>query len=101
MLCFALPDPLLGLILSKIPIREAVRCSVLSKRWRFVYAQIPQLTLSPILLVSNIDPYPYPLLVATVEKIISNLLLLHSPDIEAFHLFNKFTPYDYLQYGNG
>lgn len=99
-----LPDPLLGLILSKIPIREAVRCSVLSKRWRFLYTQIPQLTLSPILLLPNInpdsdpDPDPDPLSAARVEKIISNLLLLHSLDIEAFHLFSHITPCSAVQF---
>lgn len=82
-----LPNPLLGLILSKLPIREAVRCSVLSKRWKFLYTQIPQLTLSPILLVPTTSRDPNPDSVATVEKIISNLLMLHSADIEAFHLF--------------
>jgi hypothetical protein len=83
-----LPEPLLGLILSKIPIREAVRCSVLSKRWRFLYAQIPRLTLSPFLLLGSVNRDPDPLSLATVEKIIFNLLLLHSSDLEAFHLFN-------------
>lgn len=82
-----LPDDLLCLILSRIPVKEAIRCSILSKRWRFLYTEISQLTLSPHLLLG---PYvtPNPFSILTVENIISNILLLRSWDLEAFHLSN-------------
>eukprot|EP00253_Pinus_taeda_P014009 PITA_14009 len=83
---FLLPDDPLCLILSKIPVKAAIRCSILSKRWRFLYTQICQLTLSPYLLLGPVTPDP--LSIATVENIISNILLLHSSDLEAFHLSN-------------
>jgi hypothetical protein len=99
----SLPNDLLCFILSKIPIREAVRCSVLSQRWRFLYTQIPQLTLSPYLLLGPVTPTleltlsPYPVLgpvtpdpffISKVDQIIFNILQWHSVDLKAFHLFN-------------
>lgn len=38
-----LPLDLIACILGKMPIREAVRTSVLTKKWRFYYYYIPQL----------------------------------------------------------
>ncbi|XXG89073.1 hypothetical protein AAC387_Pa12g1166 [Persea americana] len=38
-----LPDPILTMILSLIPVIEAARTSVLSKRWRFLWTSIPHL----------------------------------------------------------
>ena len=45
----ALPDCLLSLILSKLSIRDAIKCSVLSTRWRFLYTEMLDLILSPYL----------------------------------------------------
>lgn len=81
-----LPDAILCLILSKIPVKEAIRSSLLSKRWRFLYTQMPQLILSPYLLLGPLDPDP--LSIAAVENIISKILLLRSSDLEAFYLSN-------------
>eukprot|EP00253_Pinus_taeda_P022842 PITA_22842 len=87
-----LPDDLLCPILSRIPVKEAIRCSILSKRWRFLYTQIFQITLSPYLLLGPVTPDP--LSIAKVENIISNILLLHSLDLEAFHLSNDISEWD-------
>ncbi|KAJ8616678.1 hypothetical protein MRB53_036050 [Persea americana] len=38
-----LPDPILTTILSLIPVSEAVRTSLLSKRWRYLWTCIPRL----------------------------------------------------------
>ena len=80
-----LSDELLCLILTKLTIKEAVRSSILSQRWRYLYTQMPQLTISAYFIMSpNI---PNPLSIATVETIISNFLLSHSSDLQGFYLF--------------
>lgn len=97
-----LPDAVLSIILSKIPIREAVRCSILSKRWKFLYTQIPCLILSPFHLLhwtyaadnrfntsiieTDEDLIP---IIEFAENIISKLLLSHLEDLEAFYLTNE------------
>eukprot|EP00253_Pinus_taeda_P015591 PITA_15591 len=88
-----LPDDLLCPILSRIPVKEAIRCSILSKRWRFLYTQIFQITLSPYPLLGPVTPDP--LSIAKVENIISNILLLHSSDLEAFHLSDDISELDH------
>eukprot|EP00253_Pinus_taeda_P014059 PITA_14059 len=80
-----LSDDLLCLILTRLPIKEAVRSSVLSKRWRYLYSQIPQLTISPYFVMGSVSPTP--LSIATVEIIISNFLLSHSSDLQGLYLF--------------
>ncbi|GLJ07195.1 hypothetical protein SUGI_0061250 [Cryptomeria japonica] len=92
---YALPDSLLSFILSKIPIKDAVKFSILSKRWRFLYTQMPELTFSPDLVLGPDCPSLNPLLVSSAENIISNILLLHSQNLEAFHLHN--TGFDHSQ----
>lgn len=93
-----LPDELLSSILSLIPIKEAVRCSVLSKRWRYLYTQMPQLTFSPYFIMGSRSVNPNPLSVATVENIISNILLSHSCDLQSFYLStHSLRPYSQWQ----
>jgi len=81
-----LEDELLCLILSKLPIKEAVRSSRISKRWMLLYTQIPKLTLSHDLVMGPVIPNT--LSIARAEKIVANILLLHSCDLEAFELCN-------------
>eukprot|EP00253_Pinus_taeda_P007803 PITA_07803 len=79
----ALPDSLLSLILCKLPIRDAIRCSVLSTRWRFLYTEMPQLLLTPAGLLAT-DRQDAPLSMAALENIISHILRLHSSDLDTF-----------------
>jgi hypothetical protein len=85
-----LPDSLLCLILSKLPFRRVVQCSVLSKRWRFIYREMPNLDLCPIVLTPQYaqHPTPDPLFIATFEHIISNILQSHSSDLADVCLTN-------------
>ena len=91
-----LPDSVLCIILSKLPIRVAIQSSVLSKRWRFLYREMPTLILSPYLLTPphlrppTVDPFS----VATVENIISSILQLQSLDLEGLCLSNDIEPWN-------
>ena len=76
-----LSDEFVFSILSKLPIGEAVSSSVLSQRLRFFCTKIPQLTVSCILVL-----FDYNEVNALEIAILSNLLLMHSLDLEAFHL---------------
>ena len=80
-----LPDNLLCVILSYLPIKDAVRSSVLATRWRYLYHQLPKLILSPDLLMGSVIPNPPA--IAQVENIISNILLLHSSHLETLDLY--------------
>ncbi|XP_059066519.1 putative FBD-associated F-box protein At5g38570 [Cryptomeria japonica] len=83
---YELPDSLVAFILSKTPLKDAVKSSILSKRWRFLYTQMPQLTFTPRDIFGPACFSRYPLLRPSVEQIISNILVLHSGNLEAFHL---------------
>ena len=89
-----LTDDLLCVILSYLPIKEAVRSSVFSRRWRYLYHRVSKLVLSPDLLIGQ--ALPNPAAIAQVENIISNILFLHSSNLETFDLYNtndwNFTP---------
>ena len=89
-----LRDMVVCYILSK----QAIKCSVLSHRWRFLYTQIPQLTIFPPRLFSDdhneeevsIKSFRLHLVVnARLENIISNIFIKNSSDLEAFHLKNN------------
>ncbi|GLJ07200.1 hypothetical protein SUGI_0061410 [Cryptomeria japonica] len=72
-----------------MPIKDAVKSCVLSKRWRFLYTQMPQLTFDPYEMFFGTSLNP--LFMSRVENIISNILLLHSRNLEGFHLHNNNT----------
>eukprot|EP00253_Pinus_taeda_P026184 PITA_26184 len=81
----ALPDDILSLVLSKLTIIDAIKCSVLSRRWRFLYREIPHLILSPYRVSSpNQPPTTYDL--STVENRIFDVLRFHSSDLKSFTL---------------
>ncbi|GLJ10417.1 hypothetical protein SUGI_0127870 [Cryptomeria japonica] len=83
---YTLPDSLISFILSKMPIRDAVKSSILSKRWRFLYTQMPELTLAPHLILGSASTSLNPLFMSRVETIVSNILLLHTRNLKGFHL---------------
>eukprot|EP00253_Pinus_taeda_P007369 PITA_07369 len=81
----SLPDDILSLVLSNLTIRDAIKCSVLSRRWRFLYREIPHLTISPYRVSSpNQAPTTYDL--STVENRIFDVLRFHSSDLKSFTL---------------
>ncbi|XP_057869089.2 F-box/FBD/LRR-repeat protein At1g13570 isoform X1 [Cryptomeria japonica] len=86
-----LPDSLVAFILSKMTITDAVKSSILSKRWRFVYTQMPQITFYPHhFLRPGVTPRdPCPVLGSRVGNIISNILLGHSHNLEGLHLHSS------------
>nr|DAD20802.1 TPA_asm: hypothetical protein HUJ06_022265 [Nelumbo nucifera] len=51
-------DPILVLVLSSLPSKHAVRTSVLSKRWRHLWAEIPYLDFEESLFIDNQIPPP-------------------------------------------
>ena len=77
-----LSDDFICSILSKLPIGQAVSCSVLSQRLRFFCTKIPQLTISRDLIL-----FDYNEVNALEIAILSNLLLMHSLDLKTFHLY--------------
>ena len=79
--------------------KQTIKCYVLSHKCIFLYTQIPQLTIFPPWLLSDdhneeevrIKPFRLNLVVIErLENIISNILLKHSLDLEAFHLYDNF-----------
>eukprot|EP01018_Ginkgo_biloba_P013327 Gb_17460 [translate_table: standard] len=81
----SLSDELLCHILSKLDLKCAVKCSILSKRWRFLYTKLSHLKFSPRALLG--DDCCQPHAKTSAENIISNVLLLHSGDLENFRLY--------------
>ncbi|XP_057847063.2 putative FBD-associated F-box protein At5g56700 isoform X1 [Cryptomeria japonica] len=43
-----LPDCILTTILSKVPLKQAVCCSILSKRWKFIWTSLPKFKISSV-----------------------------------------------------
>eukprot|EP01018_Ginkgo_biloba_P013329 Gb_17463 [translate_table: standard] len=81
----SLTDDLLCHILSKLDLKCAVKCSILSKRWRFLYTKLSHLKFSPRALLGEECCKPHSKTAA--EDIISNVLLLHWGDVESFRLY--------------
>lgn len=72
----ALPSSVIEAILLRLPIADAVRSSVLSSRWRYEWSTIPHLIF---------DKHSVPLSVHyKLEKIVDQVLLLHSGPIHKF-----------------
>ena len=92
----SLPDGIMCKILSRLPFKSAVRCSILSRRWTLLYTMLPRLSFSPYEILGEscerTDAQ------VKLENIIFRLLLSYSGDLQAFHLdagsvaFLNFTP---------
>ncbi|KAF6156350.1 hypothetical protein GIB67_031471 [Kingdonia uniflora] len=82
-----LPDDVIERILLVLPIIDVVRMSVLSKKWRFKWASLPQL-------VFDKQCFAHPSKVQTIliEQLVKNIdrvLLLHTGPIQRFKLSHK------------
>lgn len=73
-----LPSDVIGQILSRLPIKEAVKTSVLSSKWRFMSAMLPHLVFD-VLCFSTQDH-------TTFENIVDQVLLLNISPIHTFKL---------------
>ncbi|KAK8486682.1 hypothetical protein V6N13_134147 [Hibiscus sabdariffa] len=79
-----LPDSILSHILSSLPIKDAVSTSILSTRWRHLYAYMLNLDVD-----FRIFRYPPPLTVKSFTNFMDKMLFLHTEGrIEQFRLFN-------------
>lgn len=81
-----LPGHVIDQILSQLPIKEAVRTSVLSSKWRYRWATLPHLVFdNKCILVSSQDQTVKNKLV----NIIDHVLLLHNGPIHKFKLSHR------------
>ncbi|KAH7659295.1 RNI-like protein [Dioscorea alata] len=72
----SLPSNIIGIILMDLPLKDAVRSSILSSKWRYEWSTIPQL-------VFDRHSFPLPSRHALGE-IVDQVLFLHSGPIEKF-----------------
>ena len=82
-----LPGPIIDQILSHLSIREAVRTSLLSRKWRYKWATLPHI-------VFNYQCYSLSSPDETVDKnklvnIVDHVLLLHNGPIYSFKLSHR------------
>ncbi|XP_060214585.1 F-box/FBD/LRR-repeat protein At1g13570-like isoform X1 [Lycium barbarum] len=78
-----LPDSVIDEILMRLPLRDAVRTSILSKKWRCNWCRLPQLTLDRTLWKTTDD-----LMSPTIgfTNIVHHFLTLHTGQISKFIL---------------
>ncbi|CAM8938305.1 unnamed protein product [Rhodiola kirilowii] len=82
-----LPGHIMDTILSKLPIREAVRTSILSRKWRYKWATFPELVFdNHCTLVSSQDQT---VIKSKLVNIIDRVLLLHIGPIHRFKLSRR------------
>ncbi|PHU18809.1 hypothetical protein BC332_09960, partial [Capsicum chinense] len=93
----SLPLDLIACILGKVSVREAVRTSVLAKKWRFYYLYIPQIVFDNEFCKELDDSfekkgcYIHELQCNQFDEIITKSLLLHPGELEKFKVC---IPYD-------
>uniref|UniRef100_A0A7N0VDD4 F-box domain-containing protein n=1 Tax=Kalanchoe fedtschenkoi TaxID=63787 RepID=A0A7N0VDD4_KALFE len=82
-----LPGHIMDKILSKLPIREAVRTSILSRKWRYKWITLPELVFdNHCTLVSSQDQI---VIKNKLVSIIDHVLLLHIGPIHRFKLSHR------------
>ncbi|KAG9440867.1 hypothetical protein H6P81_021032 [Aristolochia fimbriata] len=86
-----LPRNILEIILIHMPIKDAVRTSVLSRKWRYAWASTPVLEFD----VASIRVIPQYSAVKRLTRIIDHVLLLHNGPIEKFKLSSYFHGYSF------
>ncbi|KAF8024306.1 hypothetical protein BT93_F1481 [Corymbia citriodora subsp. variegata] len=84
-----LPRDVTDQILSRLPIKEAVRTSILSRKWRYKWSSIPQLVFDDQCTsaggVSSLLPFRH----ENFVKIIGKVLLLRTGPVQKFKLSHK------------
>lgn len=80
-----LPGHIVDHILSQLPIRDAVRSSILSRKWRYKWAKVPQLVFDNQC-VTTPDPN---IMKTKLVNIIDHVLLLHDGTIHKFKLSHR------------
>lgn len=82
-----LPGHIVDKILSHLSLRDAVRSSVLSSKWRYKWVTLPHLVFdNPSVLVSSQDQT---LIKSKLVNIVDHVLLLHSGPIQKFKLSHR------------
>lgn len=81
-----LPDSLIEKILSCVPLCDAVRTSVLSKKWRYRWTTIPKLVLD----LGFCDHVCRKTLPIEYVNIVNSLLSQHNGPLEEVHLINPY-----------
>ncbi|KAL3734770.1 hypothetical protein ACJRO7_024014 [Eucalyptus globulus] len=75
-----LPGHIMDQILSRLPIKDAVRTSILSRKWRYRWSSVPQLVFDDQCTSTGGVP---------IETIIDKVLLLHTGPIQKFMLSHQ------------
>ncbi|TMW80838.1 hypothetical protein EJD97_014583, partial [Solanum chilense] len=78
-----LPENVLDEILIRVPLRDAVRTSMLSKKWRYNWCRLPEFVLDQTLWDTTNESIPF---VTRFTDIIYHLLVLHVGPITKFIL---------------
>lgn len=81
-----LPQSIIESILIQLPIRDAVRTSILSSKWRYKWASITQLVFDDKCVPLGHDRF---VLEKSVVKFITRLLFLHQGPIHKFQITNS------------
>lgn len=82
-----LPRHVIDQILSHLPIRDAVRTSVLSRAWRYKWAMIPSLVFNNQCL--NVSSQDQTFIKNKLVNIIDHVLLLHKGPVHRFKLSHR------------
>lgn len=82
-----LPQSILESILTRLPIRDAVRTSILSTKWRYKWATLAQLVFDEECVNPSTDRT---LVENNIIKFITRVLLLHNGPIHKFQLSTKY-----------
>nr|XP_009803870.1 PREDICTED: F-box/FBD/LRR-repeat protein At1g13570-like [Nicotiana sylvestris]XP_009803871.1 PREDICTED: F-box/FBD/LRR-repeat protein At1g13570-like [Nicotiana sylvestris]XP_009803872.1 PREDICTED: F-box/FBD/LRR-repeat protein At1g13570-like [Nicotiana sylvestris]XP_009803873.1 PREDICTED: F-box/FBD/LRR-repeat protein At1g13570-like [Nicotiana sylvestris] len=78
-----LPENVVNAILMRLPLRDAMRTSILSKKWRYNWCRLPQLTLDDKLWKTT-DNFPSPSI--KFASIMYSILTLHCGPVTKFTL---------------
>lgn len=84
-----LPGHIMDQILSRLPIKDAVRTSILSRKWRYKWSSVPQLVFDDQCTSTGGVPSLQPSPQENLVKIIDKVLLLHTGPIQKFELSHK------------